>query len=99
MPQAMEENSSKTIPNGATASIDRMVINESGNVGIGTAMPAHKLEIRQGKIAGSIDNDWQIFLSKTFSNIVQHHATFIGVRGRGMTILDIPHWVTLLLDL
>ncbi|MBN8536575.1 MAG: tail fiber domain-containing protein [Deltaproteobacteria bacterium] len=35
----------KTIPNGATASIDRMVINESGNVGIGTATPSEKFEV------------------------------------------------------
>jgi hypothetical protein len=41
----------RTIPNGSTVTINRMIIDQTGYIGIGTTTPAQKLEVSNGNIS------------------------------------------------
>jgi len=49
----------RTTPDGAAATLERMAINNAGNVGIGTVDPASKFQVfeNQGSVSGSLFSD------------------------------------------
>jgi len=55
-----------------------------GNVGVGTAAPRVKLDITQGQLLTSMDNDWNLQTASSFSNDPVKNSVFLGLRGRGM---------------
>lgn len=66
-----------------TAGSQRMVINSSGNVGIGTTTPPQRLSLNNGSIDVTRDDSYaQLFLK---TNHASNYSAFVMARGQGTT--------------